>query len=145
MFAGLPGIGVGTLFYVLIALWMPVREIGFLVTGRSSWARWRLIVTQLVFATCIIASVAAADRLLVYLLGVNQPQATGPARWLNDELGTRVPESVLAAPIVASVLLLCGVLLAVQVARLVMTLAHGRLATPTLRLDPEDGPVLDGN
>jgi len=145
MFAGLPGIGVGTLFYVLIALWMPVREIAFVVTGRSSWARWRLIATQLVFAACIVASVAAADRLLVWMLGGNQPQAPGPARWLNDELGTRLPESILAAPIVASVLLLCGVLLAVQVARLVVTLANRRLTTPGLQLNPKDRAVLDGN
>ena len=43
MFAGLPGIGVGTLFYVLIAMWMPLRELPAIVQGRSSWARWRVI------------------------------------------------------------------------------------------------------
>ena len=31
MFAGLPGIGVGTLFYVLAVLWMPVHEMGRVV------------------------------------------------------------------------------------------------------------------
>ena len=34
MFAGLPGIGVGTLFYVLTALWMPIRESVRLVKDR---------------------------------------------------------------------------------------------------------------
>ena len=39
MFAGLPGIGVGTLFYVLAALWMPIPRVA------SGWcaapAAWR--------------------------------------------------------------------------------------------------------
>ena len=36
MFAGLPGIGVGTLFYVLTALWMPIPECVRLIKGTSS-------------------------------------------------------------------------------------------------------------
>lgn len=143
MFAGLPGIGVGTLFYVLIALWMPIREIAFVVRGQSSWARWRLIGVQLIFAAGIILSVAAADRLLVALLGGGQPRAVGPARWLNDGLGANAPETILAAPIMASVLLLASVLLAVQLARLVINVMAGLRSRPSLGRAKQ--PVLDGN
>jgi len=144
MFAGLPGIGVGTLFYVLIALWMPVREIAFVFRGESSWARWRLIITQLVFAAGIVASVAAADQLLVWMLGGGTPRGVGPARWMNDELGVRAPHSILAAPIAASVLLLGAVLLSVQVARLV---AKVRLhfKSSKLTFDGNEGSLLDGS
>ena len=144
MFAGLPGIGVGTLFYVLMALWMPIREVAFVVRGRSSWARWRLIATQLVFAAGIVASVAAADQLLLWTLGGGKARAMGPARWINNELGVRAPDSILAAPITASLLVLGAVLLAVQVARLVAKLP-ARVRTSRLSLERDSGPVLDGS
>lgn len=144
MFAGLPGIGVGTLFYVLMALWMPIREVAYVLRGDSSWARWRLIATQLVFAAGIVASVAAADQLLLWMLGGGAPRAVGPARWLNDELGIHAPRSILAAPVTASLLLLGAVLLGVQVARLVAKIP-ARARTPELSLERDGRPLLDGN
>lgn len=144
MFAGLPGIGVGTLLYVLLALWMPIREVAFVVRGKSSWARWRLIATQLVFAAGIIASVAAADQFLLWMMGGGTPRAVGPARWINDELGIHAPHSILAAPITASLLLLAAVLLVVQVARLVARLP-AREKTRKLSLEGDGRPLLDGN
>jgi hypothetical protein len=119
MFAGLPGIGVGTLFYVLIAIWMPIREIAVVMRGESSWARWRLIGTQLVFACGIMASVAFADRLLLGMLGGGRSRGVGPARWLNDQLGAHAPQSILAAPIVASLILLGMILLTVEGLRVI--------------------------
>ena len=69
MFAGLPGIGVGTLFYVLMALLMPLWEIPRVIQGTSSLARWRMIVRQLFFASGIVATVMFAARLLMWILG----------------------------------------------------------------------------
>ncbi len=135
MFAGLPGIGVGTLFYVLIALWMPVREIGALVAGRSSLERWRLIGTQLLFAVGIVGSIAIADRVLVWVLGGGSPRAVGPARWLNDELGMHAPQSILAAPITASLILLGAVLLVVEIARVVVRAMKGRTRRAAAAID----------
>ncbi len=115
MFAGLPGIGVGTLFYVLAALWMPVPEIGRLLRGTSSAARWRRIGVQWIYAFSVMASVALADRVMLWVLGADSPASVGPARMLHDQLGARVPDSFFAAPIAASLLLLGGVLLIVEV------------------------------
>jgi hypothetical protein len=122
MFAGLPGIGVGTLFYVLTALWMPVRECVRLVKGESSLERWRLIGVQFCFAVTIIASVALADRALMMMLGADAPESVNPARLLNEELAVRAPQSILAAPITASLLLLGGVLLTIELMRLLRML-----------------------
>ena len=118
MFAGLPGIGVGTLFYVLTALWMPFREIAFLVRGESNWRRWRLIGTQFVFAISIIASIAVADRLVLWCLTDDVVGSVGPANWVHEQMGGYAPQSVLAAPIAASFLLLALVLVFVELARL---------------------------
>lgn len=115
MFAGLPGVGVGTLFYVLTAFWMPLREIVPLLRGRSSAERWRQIGLQLVHAAGIIGSVALADRLLVWMLDMDGSQSTGPARWIHEGMAAHAPQSIMAAPVMASMLLLASVLVVVEI------------------------------
>ena len=119
MFAGLPGIGVGTLFYVLMALWMPFRELPRLARGTSSLSQWKMIVRQLFYATGIVVTVMFAERVLLWLMGAS-PQPFSPAAMLHYELGARAGTSILAAPITASLLLLGGVILAVEVLRLIV-------------------------
>jgi len=126
MFAGLPGIGVGTLFYVLMALLMPFCEIPRLVQGTSSMARWRLIVRQLIYATGIVATVMFAERLLMWIIGQSKVAPFSPAAFLHGELGARAGDSILAAPITASILLLGGVLLTVELLRLVNKVTQSR-------------------
>jgi hypothetical protein len=140
MFAGLPGIGVGTLFYVLSALWMPLREFGPLVKGESSIERWRLIAVQFSFAISIIASVAVADRLLAMSLRSESVDSMNPGRWLNQEITGRAPESILAAPIMASLLLLAGVLVIVEGMRIAQALSHRRRTG-----NPKDSVVARGS
>ena len=43
MTAGLPGTGIGGLFYLLLVFWMPVKELYLLARGRSNARRWRAI------------------------------------------------------------------------------------------------------
>ena len=120
MFAGLPGIGVGTLFYVLMALWMPFREMPRLFAGKSSLAQWQLIARQLFYASGIVATVMFAERLLLWILGQSKVAPFSPAAVLHEELGVRAGDSLLAAPITASLLLLAGVLLFVEVLRIIV-------------------------
>jgi hypothetical protein len=126
MFAGLPGIGVGTLFYVLIGLWMPLRELPRLVRGTSSVARWRLILKQLTFSVSIIFSIMMAEAVLMWVLGQSGPGSLNPARLLNNELSSRAPQSILAAPITASLLLLGFVLFVVEAMRVIVSGRHER-------------------
>jgi hypothetical protein len=46
MHVGLPGTGIGGLFYLLCALLMPCHELVRTLRGQSSWARWRLVGRQ---------------------------------------------------------------------------------------------------
>jgi hypothetical protein len=46
MTAGLPGTGIGGVFYLLLAVLMPFRELVRLVRGKSSRQRWAVIATQ---------------------------------------------------------------------------------------------------
>lgn len=57
MTAGLPGTGIGSLFYVLLTVWMPFRELVAVAQGRSSWARWRFIAWQWGMLASIIVSI----------------------------------------------------------------------------------------
>jgi hypothetical protein len=138
MFAGLPGIGVGTLFYVLMALWMPVRELPRVIQGTSSFATWKIIVRQIFYAVSIIVTVMFAERVLLAVLGVSSVKPFSPATWLHSELGTHATGSILAAPIMASVLLLATVLIFVELLRVVTAGLAGRERKP----QPELGPTL---
>jgi hypothetical protein len=128
MFAGLPGIGVGTLFYVLLAFGMPFTELIQLVRGRSSVARWQRIALQLAHSVSIIFSIMIAERLLMFLLGQAGPESLHPASLLNRGLAGRAPQSFLAAPITASLLILGGVLVIVEVLRMISVFFRGRRA-----------------
>jgi hypothetical protein len=46
MFAGLPGTGIGGIFYLLLTLWMPINELYRTLEGRSSVARWLFILER---------------------------------------------------------------------------------------------------
>lgn len=128
MFAGLPGIGVGTLFYVLMAFWMPLREMPRVLRGTSSLATWKLILRQLFYATGIVVTVTFAEKVVLWVLGDSQIKPLSPATWVHSELGAHAAGSVLAAPIAASILLLGGVLLTVEVLRVI----YGRLAVESV-------------
>jgi cytoskeletal protein RodZ len=54
MTGGIPGIGIGALFYVISALLMVVLELCRTIRGRSSLARWRVVGHQAAIAACII-------------------------------------------------------------------------------------------
>ena len=119
MFAGLPGIGVGTLFYILMAFWMPLRELPRLVQGKSSLSAWALILRQLFHAAGIFVTVMIAERVVLSLLDRDNAHPVSPSQLIYGELSTRAGGSLLAAPITASLLLLGGVLLTVEALRLV--------------------------
>lgn len=56
MTAGIPGAGIGGMFYLLSALWMPIEEIRRGRQGRSTKASRRTVVRQSSLAVGIFAS-----------------------------------------------------------------------------------------
>ena len=68
MTVGLPGAGIGGLFYLIAGLLMPVREAWLTVTGRSSRARWRIVLHQFSIASGIAGGTWASSWLLTTLL-----------------------------------------------------------------------------
>ncbi|HEY5977313.1 MAG TPA: hypothetical protein VIT85_05605 [Solirubrobacterales bacterium] len=64
MAAGLPGFGLGGLFFILSALLAPGRELWRTVRGRSSVAAWRLVGRQFCQAVAMLAAVYLMLRLV---------------------------------------------------------------------------------
>jgi hypothetical protein len=53
-----------TLFYLVSAFVMPLRELVLTLQGRSSWARWRLVCRHLLMALAMGGSALATFRFL---------------------------------------------------------------------------------
>jgi len=71
MNVGLPGAGIGGLFYLLCALAMPFKEVFLTITRRGHKFRYRLIATQLSIATGIVLGVIAIYKLVSNVLGID--------------------------------------------------------------------------
>ena len=71
MTAGLPGTGIGGVFYLLSALLMPLVELVKTLRGQSSGRRWLLVIRQLALASGIVAGMWMLGILLGLLLEVS--------------------------------------------------------------------------
>jgi hypothetical protein len=78
MSAGIPGLGLGGVFFVLSALLSPVVELYRTTRGRSSTAAWRRVGRQFAIATVMVIAVECALRLLL-LAGSLLGAGPGPA------------------------------------------------------------------
>ena len=119
MSAGLPGLGLGGLFFVLSALLAPVVELGRTARGRSSAGAWRQVGRQFAIAIVMIVAVELALRGLL-LAGSVLGAGTDP----GGQGLTALP----LAPIGITAALLLAVLLGAKGAQLAFRAAH-RLRT----------------
>lgn len=125
MSAGLPGLGLGGLFFVLSALLAPFVELIRTTRGRSSIAAWRAVGRQFALALTMIAAVELTLRLLYALA-----DATGLAAPLSD----RSPTVLALRPIGITLGLLACVLAAAKAMQLIATIrTRGRPPVPALR------------
>ncbi len=82
MTAGLPGFGLGGLFFILSALLAPIIELPRTVRGQSSRARWMRITSHLALALAMVVAVEVALLILMTALGAGAThgaQATAAA------------------------------------------------------------------
>ncbi|HKG94375.1 MAG TPA: hypothetical protein VKA84_20855 [Gemmatimonadaceae bacterium] len=125
MTAGLPGAGIGGLFYLLSALLMPVRSLHRALTGGEP--RWRLALRQAALAAGVLGGIWATG----WLLGVVVKHA-GAAAALGTAGRPDAPNVVRTGALLFSFGTLAAVLAAVQLARL----AVGRRAPAAPGLAP---------
>lgn len=113
MTAGLPGAGIGGLFYLAGALLMPVRELAAWARGTRR-PRLGLAAGQFSIAVAVILSIHVTGRLLGALIAAT---AAGGAAAETASNAT-APSALGTATILLSLGTLVAVLVAVQIARL---------------------------
>lgn len=69
MSAGLPGVGLSGVFFIVSALLMVPLEVARTLRGRSSLARWIGVLRQLAIAVTMIACVELAYALIRWVVG----------------------------------------------------------------------------
>lgn len=120
MVVGVPGTGIGGLFYLLAAAFMPVRELILLVQGRSSLARWRFIALQWAMITGMLASLWGAMwvfKRLASWAGLDQPTGLLAVTPTGAEL-MRETNVFLANAALGSLISLTAIMLTVHVLRM---------------------------
>jgi len=114
MTVGVPGAGIGGLFYLASAFTLPVRAALRWLRGEP--VAWRPIWRQAALAVAILLAIWAAGWLIGLWAG---PQARLLLPGLGGNL-VRSTAAIASAAMYTSILTLVAVLLAVQVARLVI-------------------------
>lgn len=120
MVVGIPGTGIGGLFYLLAAAFMPLRELVLLVQGRSSLARWRFIAMQWAMIAGMLASLWGAMWLFKRLAswtGLDQPTGLLVVTPTGAEI-MRETNVFLANAALGSLISLTAIMLAVQTLRM---------------------------
>lgn len=107
MIVGLPGTGIGGLFYLLLVALMPLHEIVLTLRGRSSWRRWRFVLRHLALAAGIVGSLYGAWWALQVFFTF-----LGAHHWLGLDVADMIQGAILVSARTASLAAL-AVLLAV--------------------------------
>lgn len=132
MIAGLPGTGLGGLFFILSALAMPFVQVVRAARGQADARTWRLVVRHVGIAGAMVVAIDVAARLLRLIVTV-LPAGASARGSAADALGRGLASfEVFGLPTVVVAMASLGLLLAL--AALV-----GRLVGPPA---PSDLPAL---
>lgn len=118
MTAGIPGVGIGGIFYIASALLMPMRSLVAVARGRPDEARWALALRQAGIAAAILATLWVTGIVLGWIITSFIPQ--GAAIVSDGSGGTEVRSVVKAGALLLSLGTLSVVLALVQVARVAL-------------------------
>ena len=129
MTAGLPGTGIGAIFYLILVLLMPFRELLLLVRGRSSRGRWLTVATQVGF----VVGIAFALWLQMRMIDSMTLWAQG-AGVISEEVGrvTRFGAHGVTWAAFGSFISLAFAFLVIHAARLIVHLLPSRSSPPAL-------------
>jgi hypothetical protein len=83
MIAGLPGTGIGGLFYLLSTVLMPFREFYLTCQGKSSIKQWKVVGLQMSLAFGVVVSFWITGTVLGHVLPVSARLKLHGAHWFN--------------------------------------------------------------
>ena len=117
MNVGLPGTGIGGLFYLATALLMPVWELLRAMNGRSSAARWRDVAEQTSLALAILVALWTAAWVVGWLFPTLAPGMRAAATTVTHRLGV-TPTKLTAITLGMLLMTVEGLYLMLSVVRL---------------------------
>lgn len=117
MTAGLPGVGIGGVFYLLSALLMPVRSLVATLRGRADEARWPLALRQAALAGGILGMLWLTGWTLGWIIVHLVPDVMRP---LAGGSPGQVRSVVRTSALALSLGTLAAVLALVQLLRIVL-------------------------
>jgi hypothetical protein len=100
---GLPGTGIGGLFYILVALWMPVCEVLRRWQGESS-RHGALVAKQFAIAVGVVAAMSGVFWVLDVVLMLHRIPAHAAAGHYAAALSVRVSALMITSGALATVL-----------------------------------------
>lgn len=118
MTAGLPGVGIGGIFYLASAIMMPMRSLYAMLTGRAHEARWRVALVQASIAGGILGALWLTGLALGWIITTAFPHAAVLSG--TGATPEHVRNVVRTSALVLSLGTLAAVLLVVQVLRLAL-------------------------
>ena len=139
MTVGIPGVGFGGIFYLIGALFMPVREVVRTARGESNAERWAKVATQWSLAAGILVALWATGWVLGHVLT--------PALLTRTGAGVgrlAAPHNVLRVSVFAMSLgMLAILILAVRIAHLVLRRRGGIPIQQLTPMPAAKGPLPD--
>lgn len=118
MTAGLPGVGIGGIFYLASAIMMPVRSCYAVLTGRAHEARWRVALRQAAIAGGILVALWITGLALGWIIATAFPHAMIASS--SGVAATHVRNVVRTSALLLSLGTLAAVLLFVQILRVAL-------------------------
>jgi len=122
MNAGLPGAGIGGVFYLVLALFMPFLELFKTFRGESSLARWGVVLRQVVMAGAILGGMWLMGLFLGVLVEMASSADTSKITHMiaaGNSSGFAKLNIFHIAPVVMSLITLTTILVATHVCVLV--------------------------
>jgi hypothetical protein len=131
MTAGLPGVGIGGIFYLASALLMPFRSLAAVIGGRPADARWPIALRQASLAAGILGALWLTGLALGWIIATVLPEATRVVAGGSATAG-QVHNVVRTSALLLSFGTLGAVLFMVQLLRVLLP------AKPTTRNQPAE-------
>jgi hypothetical protein len=142
---GLPGAGIGGLFYLLVALFSPVWESVRLLRGDAAPRQWRVVLRLFALALSIMVAMWLTAWIVVAVVSLaphaHQGTTASSAATVSQAIGRRV--AVLTASTLALVLL--GVELLRLLSPTMGCTARRRSSINTAPVDSDRQPALTGD
>ena len=118
MIVGIPGTGIGGFFYLLSALWLPIRGLQRRLRGQA--VRSSSGLRQAAMAVGILAAMWFTGELLGLAVARAYPSAASLAAGSTAPLAAHASNFIHAASLIIGVGTLCAVLATVRIARVVV-------------------------